>query len=189
MCNNQKLNQIFLIIRMEEFLEEMDKLIEQMRLQNWRPNGQPNWQSILQNGSRITRPEEQTEKQKEKETALKLAQRENEIAQLEAEHNRLVADLPQALTNREKALAELAVRKASGKYYDCSCGTGRTEFCDKWVCAYGRIRGDEYINGPISHANYIEHRIVEILAEIERKKAVINFLLLNKKLRLNHELD
>ena len=107
----------------------------------------------------------------DKRIALMNAQREGEIEKLEVEHNRLVADLPQALLSKEAALAKLEARKVSGTYYDCSCGTGRTEFCDNMVCAYGRLRGDEYINGPISHANYIEHRIAEILAEIERKKA------------------
>jgi hypothetical protein len=107
----------------------------------------------------------------DKRVAQIKAQWKCEIAQLESEYNCLAADLPQALTNKEAALAKLESRKTSGKYYDCSCGSGRTEFCENAVCAYDRVRGDEYIFGPISRANYIEHRIAEILAEIERKRA------------------
>ncbi len=102
---------------------------------------------------------------------LDRARKEREIAQLEADHARLVKELPQALINKEKALVEIEASKASGKFFDCDCGTGRTELCERPLCEYERIRQGEYVFGYIYRAEYLENKIAEIAAELERRKA------------------
>ena len=100
--------------------------------------------------------------------ALKAERNKNIIKKLEDERDRIKKELPEALLNKQKALAIMKERKETTNIYDCSCGTGRTEFCDNSVCRYARLRLDEYINGPISRVKYMIQRFAEITREISR---------------------
>ena len=109
------------------------------------------------------------EAEKARKAEREAERKKNMIKKLEGELDRLNKKLPEVLHNKEKALAVKEERKASGiNIYDCSCGNGRTEFCERPVCEYERIRHDEYINGPISQAIEVNNRIAEITNELSR---------------------
>jgi hypothetical protein len=126
--------------------------------------GQKNIPSVVPSGTLWNTYQKQQEEKISK-------RKKEEVKYLEKEYEQLTKALPDALLAKEKALIVLAERNASEKIYDCSCGTGRTGFCENSMCCYERIRQEEYLNGPISRADYIERRLPEILAEITNNQS------------------
>ena len=111
--------------------------------------------------------EAEQEAKRAAEKAREAERKKNMIKKLDEELDRLNKKLPEVLHNKEKALA--AEQKLSvANIYDCSCGTKRTEFCERPVCEYERIRHGEYINDPVSQILEINSRIAEITNELSR---------------------
>ena len=105
--------------------------------------------------------------EKAREAKREADRKKNMIEKLEGELDRLNKKLLEVLHNKEKALA-VAQKVSVANIYDCSCGTKRTEFCERPVCEYERIRHGEYINDPVSQILEINSRIAEITNELSR---------------------
>ena len=88
-----------------------------------------------------------------------------DINQLKEEYIKLEKSLPEALKWKEWALLQRVKQQKTQDEtpnYDCLCGKERIEYCSNFACVYSRIRENEHIDGPISYANWIENRMIEI---------------------------